>query len=139
MARTTGRYRCADETCREIGFFDYDTKARQREHARELHQRGGWRCTRHTRPDEVLSLDAPTRTRVVILTAERSRRFPDLTELFWREEGRDDVGSGFTSGPGFKAWAKDFPEGTRLVATTTVSLTAPAPVVPTTTPERTEP
>ena len=119
MARTTNRYSCAESDCHEVGYIDYDTKARAREHARELHNRGGWRCTRHTKPDEVLS---PTNwRRTVVMTAERSKRFPDLAKLFWREEGREFEGSGFTFGPGFKAWADDFPEGTVLTVTTTVS------------------
>ena len=123
MARATNRYPCAEQNCHEVGFFDYDTKTRAREHARELHNRGGWRCTRHTKPDEVLS---PTNTtRIATLSAERSKRYPDLgAKLFWREEGREFEGSGFTFGPGFKAWADDFPEGTTITTTTTVTLPA---------------
>lgn len=34
---------------------------------------------------------------------------------FWRTAGSDEAGSGFTHGPGFKAYASDFAAGTRLV------------------------
>ncbi|GAA0720209.1 hypothetical protein GCM10010199_25560 [Dactylosporangium roseum] len=52
-------------------------------------------------------------------------RKPDefLPGMYWLPEGGTS-GSGFTFGPGFKAHADDFPEGTRLVITAQVLLPA---------------
>lgn len=121
MARRggTARFRCATEGCTEAAFYDYSSNA---DHAR-LHREQKarpWLCSRHRNPEQLLT---PTNTsRTVVLTAERSKRFPDLTKLFWREQGDPDVGSGYTFGPGFKAHADDFPEGSRLVITITADL-----------------
>jgi hypothetical protein len=40
-------------------------------------------------------------------------------KLFWYSPDRRGA-SGFSYGPGFKAFAKDFPEGTQLIVTTRV-------------------
>lgn len=49
-----------------------------------------------------------------VLTATRLPHLPE--HLFWIASD-EKSGSGLTFGPGFKAFAKDFPEGTRLVIT----------------------
>lgn len=47
-----------------------------------------------------------------------------LLGLFWVKESRlvenNPSGNGFVWGPGFKAYAKDFPEGTRVTITAEV-------------------
>ena len=95
--------RCAHEGCAEIRHWTYET-------ARDLaasHARANvYRCVRHTDPESVLSADNPTTE--VVMTCKASDRAPGL---YW--EGR----SGLHTGPGFKAWAADFPEGTRLIVT----------------------
>lgn len=118
MTRVTLRKVCADDGCQESAFWDFSSQRERREHC-QREQGRPWRCTRHSKPNEVLTPSNPTRQ--VVLTAEKSRRFPNLTKLFWREAGAADVGSGFTFGPGFKAFADDFPEGTRLVITLTIA------------------
>lgn len=121
--RQTFRAKCPVDGCHETAYWDRLT-AKDRDEMWRRYSREPWRCTRHSRPHEVLALDNPQRT--VTLTTAKSKRYPDLTSLFWLEEGRPDVGSGFLSGPGLMAWANDFPEGTRLVITATITAPTPA-------------
>jgi hypothetical protein len=109
----TIRYACAVTGCSENYRTVADTRALERD-IRDRYAKHPWRCTRHTYPDEVLSTSNSTRT--TVLTAERSKRYPDLSDLFWSE------GSGFQHGPGFKAYAKDFPPGTKLIVTARIEL-----------------
>lgn len=118
---------CAADGCTESAWWDEMTVEERQDLAKRL-ARDPWRCTRHSQPEAVLGLG--NRRRAVTFTAERSKRFPELTKLFWREDGRDDVGSGFMFGPGFKAFADDFPEGTRIVVTAAVQPTTPTPTEP---------
>lgn len=79
--------------------------------AEELRRRQKpWYCTRHTRPEEVLTESNAVREHVL-----------EVYEMsygkFWRAAGTDQSGSGFTYGPGFKAFADDFATGTRLIVT----------------------
>lgn len=109
----TRRVACAYAGCKEVAHYRYDTH----NHLRDAEKRAAgkdWYCTRHDTPEEVLSPSNPERT--VTLTAARSQRHPNLKGLFW------DTGSGFIFGPGFKAYADDFPEGTRIVITYSVLL-----------------
>jgi len=69
---------------------------------------GRWRCVRHTRPDEVLS--ATNRETVAELVVEQ------------RPHGKYFGSQGATFGPGFKAFADDFPVGTKIIVTTQVVL-----------------
>ena len=105
------RAQCAEPRCGEITFWTYANQSDRRDHLRRLAETP-WRCTRHTQPDRVLSVENATREYVV--TATRLLHLPD--HLFWIADD-EKSGSGFTFGPGFKAFAKDFPEGTRLVVT----------------------
>lgn len=107
---------CAEPGCREAQFYEYETRADERE-AYQHQQRNPYKCTRHNRPDDVLRPDHTAITR--ILTASKIRYGKDnnwLPGLYWISEGGSS-GSGFAFGPGFKAHASDFPEGTRLVIT----------------------
>lgn len=63
-------------------------------------------CMRHTNMSEILS-GVITTTEVVLI----ANQLNGIKGLFWNGE------SGFISGPGFKAWADDFPAGTSLVVT----------------------
>lgn len=103
-----------DGRCTESTFYAVSTLADRKRIAADQRERP-WKCKRHHNPEQLLT---PTNTeRTHILYAEKSKRFPDLTGLFWREESADDVGSGYMFGPGFSAVADDFPEGTRIVIT----------------------
>lgn len=52
----------------------------------------------------------------MVLVAGKSKKYPNLAGLFW------DDGSGFTHGTGYKAYADDFPPGTRLIITARIEL-----------------
>jgi hypothetical protein len=139
--------RCANDGCREHTTFYYDRRADQIDGDR--HRRDSpWRCTRHTNPEQMLGADNQVREVVLVASKVRSHRYeqnladyeralarnsmfarkPDefLDGLFWLAEGATS-GSGFTYGPGFMAYATDFPEGTRLVVTARIEV--PAEVV----------
>lgn len=103
---------CAESGCRETSFTVAQTREEERE-IRERYARNPYQCTRHTQPEKVLSPDNPKR--VTVLTARQSEH-PHLDRLFW------DGSSGFSYGPGFKAFAQDFPPGTQLVVTAEVVL-----------------
>jgi hypothetical protein len=106
MAREyLARFECAHQGCREIGYY----RASTRKDEADLYRRYGnkqWRCVRHTNPDEVLSETNSKRTFEIA-----SREAP---------HGRYFGNFGFVSGPGFKAYAKDFPVGTILRVTAEV-------------------
>lgn len=80
-----------------------------------------WHCYRHSGPDEVLSLESPTRT---------------TTWTTIESDGYCRVGppgreySGIESGPGFKFIADDFPAGSRLVVSVQVLPPTMAPASP---------
>lgn len=123
--RQTYRTQCKHQGCSETAFYADLAVADRSRLARQFAETP-WRCLRHSQPNSVLARDNLSVTTVI--TAEESRRFPNLAgKLFWREEGAADVGSGFTSGPGFRAWADDFPKGSRVVITATVELPITTP------------
>lgn len=106
---------CVHEGCAERAHYHFDTRREEHETITSLRSRGGWRCVRHTRPDEVLSAEAPAREAVLVSRQESYGRF-------FAPEGQDKGGNGFLHGPGFKAYAEDFPPGTRIVVTARVEL-----------------
>jgi len=55
-----------------------------------------------------------------MVTVLESRRIEGLSDLFWCAGSKH--GSGFAHGDGYKAWANDFPEGTKLEVTARVIL-----------------
>jgi len=112
MKRTVN-VRCGFDGCKEFAHYE----AKNRKEASELYAKygsGKYRCCRHTSIEEVLGLENMKRTKT--MTALKSTKYTDLTELFW------DESSGFTSGPGFKAYANDFPKGTKLIVTAEIIL-----------------
>lgn len=110
---------CAHEGCGESAWYEFDTQREYREWIDRNRQRP-WKCTRHFKPAEVLSKDAPERTEVLVSTNINSPTGRPLG-LFWVPEGGVS-GSGFTHGPGFKAYTSDFPEGTRLIVTARIEV-----------------
>lgn len=108
------RFRCAHEGCPESVTYRYE---RQRDLVDSFEMKNygggkGWRCTRHYAPNEVLSAE----------------NLETRSEVICREEsyGRFFGSAGFVFGPGFKAFAKDFPPGTRLIVTAHIELPAAA-------------
>lgn len=104
------RFECSHPGCRESVTYRYSTR-RDLETSFELkhYRNGGWKCTRHYAPNEVLGAEnLETRWET---TAKES------------EHGGVYFGhSGLVIGPGFKAFAKDFPVGTKLIVTTRIEL-----------------
>lgn len=100
------RFQCQHPGCTEFGLYSDSTRAEQAETQKRNY--GKWRCVRHTHEEEVLS--AENRKRV----SEQAVRQEDY--------GRYWGNSGFVYGPGFKAFAKDFPPGTILRVTAEVIL-----------------
>ena len=118
--RVTAIARCAKPGCLETAYFEYDSQ-RERAEAEKRRAESPWRCTRHLREDEVLS--PANLERVAVLTAAKVfYQGKPIKGLFWKGPG---LNSGLTIGPGFKAFADDFPEGTQLVITARVDLPTP--------------
>lgn len=94
---------CAEPGCVEVIRFTYRTRAEYL----ELERCCPRRCVRHTHPEQTLS-----RTRV-----SAGASFISDGEI-WR--GGPGLQSGLLHGPGFKAYAKDFPPGTAINITATI-------------------
>ena len=115
---------CTHEGCRETGRWDYDSQREGNEMARNPYYRE-WRCVRHASPDKVLSFDQPARQVTLVCTEEFRPRHNFQTGQdeqrsigkFWKLEGSESRGSGFNFSEAHKAFAADFPVGTRLVLT----------------------
>jgi hypothetical protein len=105
MSRVPGisRFKCGHPGCDEIARYETDN----RKHAIELDRRygnGQYRCVRHSQPDSVLSSE---NNKIV----DEMTVFKEPHGLYW---GKEKAFSGFAHGPGFKAFAEDFPPGTIL-------------------------
>lgn len=115
MAEYITRVQCGHPGCTERMFFTSSTRKEQRETA-DRYPPGKWFCSRHTRPDEVLSEENRRQTCFQHVVTQNGTKY-------W---ARATIGSGFTYGPGFKAFAEDFPEGTRLLITAEIILPEPS-------------
>ena len=103
------QFRCAHEGCAERTTYRYDTlRDRKDSYEARHYEKDGWRCIRHSKPNDVLS------------ESNQETHF----EVVSREEphGRFFGHSGFVHGPGFKLFANDFPAGTKLVVTARIEL-----------------
>lgn len=110
--RHTMRVHCTHPAgCVEAAIYEYDS-IREMRRCRGPHH-DTWRCTRHSKPEEVLSADSPERiARLECVEVDGNK--------FWRGEDGAGFMGGFKYGPGFKAYAKDFPEGAVLIVTAMV-------------------
>lgn len=109
--------RCTWPGCEALGRYEYDN---QREYADVERRRPTYRCTRHYNDGkDVLGADNPLLTNTYVVVAAHGSQF-------WQHEGEEDhLSSGFSHGPGFKAYATDFPVGTRLRVTAEVVAARP--------------
>lgn len=100
---------CGHEGCTERFTYRYPTR-RDLVSSYEVknYSDGRWRYVRHTRPNEVLSVTNQTTTHELVNEQKPYGKY-------WG-------GSGFVHGPGFKAFAEDFPAGTKIIVTTQVVL-----------------
>lgn len=108
------RFPCGHDGCPEAGRYEYANLAEARR-LQSDYGGGKWRCVRHTKPDEVLSVTNLRRTYEITSRQETYGRFFG----HW----------GFTSGPGFKVFAKDFPPGTVLRVTAEIIMPTGEPDV----------
>lgn len=115
--KTRVNVKCTEPGCFEYARFEYDTR---RDAAEHFKTRREWKCTRHSNPHEVLS---PDNRETVTGLVNKALPIGKATKLFWNGH------NGFSSGPGFKAFAADFPEGTKLIITARIELPDPAPTV----------
>ena len=103
------RFECAHEGCNENVTFRYSTRRELTNSFEAKNYHGGqWKCTRHTNPDRLLSPSNPATEISVICREEPYGRF------FGNE--------GLVFGPGFLAYAKDFPPGTKLIVSARIEL-----------------
>ena len=105
------RFVCSEEGCTESANYRYSTRRDLMESFELKHYSNGrWRCIRHARPNEVLSANNPeTQAELTVEQKDYGRFFGNV---------------GFVSGPGFKAFAEDFPAGAKIVVTATLVLPA---------------
>ena len=106
---------CNECNCIETKTFQYSSKKAYMEGYKR--HNGTWKCSRHYRPEKVLSVNNPTRRTEIV--AAKSEHYLDLEELFWHG---DCLTSGYIVGVGWKAFADDFPPGTKIVVEATLVL-----------------
>lgn len=96
---------CHTDGCKETTFFEYYNSTEGLSAATRAES---WKCLRHKNTIAVLRPDNPRRVYEAIVMAEPYGPF-------WSDNGRPN--NGLLAGPGFYAFAADFPEGTRLRVT----------------------
>lgn len=111
---------CAEAGCKARANYVFTSQREMREHMESERRRGGWRCVRHTNSETVLSAENRAREHVLEVYETDFGRGGQAHQ-FWAPVGQQKGGSGFVYGPGFKAFAKDFPAGTRLVVTARIT------------------
>lgn len=107
-ARRGGTYavKCGRDGCTERGWYEYERATEQRVTE--------WWCFRHRKPEEVLSADNGERSITLTVVQKNGRRY-------W------DGNHGLVYGPGFRAIAADFEEGTQLVVSARLLYLAATP------------
>lgn len=107
------RFKCKHPGCAEAVTYRYDTR-RELSESFELRAYGGdkgWACLRHSEPEKVLS------------ATNQETRFEVVSDQ--KEYGRFFGNNGLVTGPGFLAYAKDLPAGTKLIVTARIELPLP--------------
>lgn len=120
--KQTVHVKCGQPGCGEYTFFRYENK---KDSIENYKYRKDWKCTRHTKPNEVLTVENLTinlEKKFVALPSEDTV-LKNTDHKFWWSN--DKIGSGFVSGTGYKAWAKDFPKGTKLIVKVTAEIILP--------------
>jgi hypothetical protein len=112
----TSTFKCAEAGCRESAFYVSTTRREQAE-TYASQQKHPFRCVRHSRPDDVLSVERPERT-VEYIVSKRGELWKD--KLFFHSD--TDRWHGMLLDHGIRAFAKDFPEGTRLTVTARIEV-----------------
>jgi len=106
--------RCNEPGCKERTFYTCTTQKNRIKLDREP-----WTCLRHDYPNEVLSASNKKITVETEYVSGKSKKYPNLNDLFWGN------GSGFVHGDNWRAWAEDFPIGTKIKMNMNVELFLP--------------
>jgi len=104
----TSTLKCAHEGCSEYARYEYDTRSEYLEASKRRVSRPAWTCIRHTNPEELLS---PTNLETTFESISTEKSYGK----FWGSNG-------FVHGNGYKAYADDFPVGTKLIVTARIVL-----------------
>lgn len=112
--RYTIRLRCAAEGCPAGSVAEACTRHEENE-ARRWYAEHPYRCYRHQAPAEVLSAAEPVMHGALRVTQQGPSKY-------WAVEADGRLRGGLVSGPGIRAIADDFPEGTRLLVTAEIEL-----------------
>jgi hypothetical protein len=108
---------CAEPGCREWSFAEAETIREERE-IRARYAKNPYRCFRHTKTNEVLSADNPETTKTLVVEEKFYTDYRGNEKLLGLYFGH----SGIEHGPGFRAIAKDFPPGTKLIVTARIEM-----------------
>jgi len=105
---------CAERPCPEKIVYHHETRRDEAASVRDQQARP-WKCVRHSRPGEVLG---PERVEItsVMTAVPRPNASRWESPLMWAAPFWLLL-SGKVDGPGFMAFASDWPEGTRLEIT----------------------
>ena len=107
------RFECGHEGCRETAHYECQTRSEQTDLYRK-YASSKWLCSRHSNPETVLS---PTNLKTVNEVQSKTHHYDGKSiGVYWENSGL------FSFGPGFRAWAEDFPEGTVLRVTAEIVL-----------------
>lgn len=106
--KSTVSVKCGADGCNEHRHYEADNK-KEASRLYTKYGNGRYRCARHTNEEQVMGINNIQRE--TVLTAEESKKYPELKELFWGGS------QGFISGPGFKAYSNDMPKGTKIIIT----------------------
>lgn len=102
------RVYCGHEGCTKTGDIESPTRREQSEDYKR-YGNGQWRCDRHRRHEEVLSPIDRKRVTDWSISAKPHGKY-------WQS------GTGIAHGPGFRAYADDYPEGTIIRVTAEIIL-----------------
>lgn len=106
--RTTVYATCNHPGCSENAFWVFDSRKEAAEH---YPTRKKWMCLRHASSDRLLSIEHPNKV------------FSEVSTVGEGCNGKRYWGCmGILSGPGFLAYADDFPTGTKITVTATIQL-----------------
>lgn len=119
MAEHTLMKRCSHEGCKEWSPSSYSNR-RDYNEAYSRYAKNGWKCARHKNPETILTPD--NKKIVTEHIAQKSGKYhvSGLEGLYWQKDGLFLGGFGY--GCGYRAFAKDFPEGTILRVTAEIIL-----------------
>lgn len=105
---------CAERPCPEKIIYHHETRRDEAASVKDQQARP-WKCSRHSKPAEVLGTGQETLTSVMTAVPRpNAARWESV--LIWAGPGWPFL-SDNVHGPGFRAFAGDWPEGTRLEIT----------------------